>query len=277
MQLLSLADLGPEAQRLVEELSYQSGRDYGSAIVVFAGITVALWIVSAWIGAQAVSKEHGGVGGAVQTGFLWTIGYAASLALGGSAFYFAKLRGSATMASLSLAIWGILILYTALSAPMKVHRVHLFKALGIALVALIVHLAGQIAVLKAMGDPLGLQKRFDQIRRIAALSTDDASKVLIAARKPSVTVAVVTPTPVVQPAPVPKLAAGRPSTPAPKPAGKSIGERHDELKKAYADLMAKREALREGDDAGLAAYTRDTARYVEQLAQLQKDSDAQKK
>ena len=275
MQLLSLADLGPEAQRLVEELSSQSGRDYGGAIVVFAGITLALWIVSAWIGAQAVSKEHGGVGGAAQTGFLWTIGYAVALALAGTAFYFAKLRGSATMASLSLAIGGILVLYTALSAPMKVYRVHIFKALGIALVALIVHLAGQIAVLKAMGDPLGLQKRFDQIRRIAALSTDDASKVLMAARKP--TVAVAATIPVAQPTPAPKPAAERPSAPAPKPAGKSIAERHDELKKVYADLMAKREALREGDDAGLAAYTRDTARYVEQLAQLQKDSDAQKK
>ena len=275
MQLLSLADLGPEAQRLVEELSYQSGRDYGSAIVVFAGITVALWIVAAWIGAQAVSKENASVGGAVQTGFLWTIGYAFALALGGSAFYFAKLRGSATMASLSLTIAGILVLYTALSAPMKVYRLPFFKAFGLALVALIVHLAGQIAVLKAMGDPLGLQKRFDQIRRVAALSTEDAAKVLTAARKP--VVAAVAPPPAPQTTPPVKPVVERPSPPPPKPAGKSIAERHDELKKVYADLMARREALREGDDAGLAAYTRETARYVEQLAQLQKDSDALKK
>ena len=275
MQLLSLADFVPEAQRLVEELSYVSGRDIGGPIVVFAGITVGLWIVSAWIGAQAVSKENAAIGKAVQTGFLWTFGFALALALGGTAWYFAKLRGSAPMASLSVAIGGILFLYAAVSAPMKVYRVHFFKALGIALVALVVHVAAQLAVLKAMGDPLGLQKRADQIRRLALLSTEDAAKVLTAARTPGG--AAVSATPAPQPTPPVKPIAERPSTPPPKPAGKSIAERHDELKKMYADLMAKREALREGDDAGLAAYTRETARYVEQLAQLQKDSDAQKK
>ena len=271
MQLLSLADLGPEAQRLVGELSYVSGRDIGGAIVVFAGITVGLWIVSAWIGAQALSKENAAIGKAVQTGFLWTFGFALALALGGTAWYFAKLRGSAPIASLSLAIGGILFLYAAVSAPMKVYRVHFFKALGIALVAVVVHIAAQLAVLKAMGDPLGLQKRADQIRRLALLSAEDAAKVLTAVRTPGG--AVVAATPVPQPRPV----AAPPSTPLPKPAGKSIAERHDELKKVYADLMAKREALREGDEAGLAAYTRETARYVEQLAQLQNDFDAQKK
>ncbi len=275
MQLLSLADLGPDAQRLLDELSYVSGRDIGSAIVIFVAITLALWIVSAWIGAQAVSKENAGVGNAVQTGFLWMLGYALALALGGAAWYFATLRGSAPMASLSLAIGGILLLYTAVSAPMKISRVPIFKALGIALVALVVHVAGQLAVLKAMGDPLGLQKRVDQIRRLAQLSPEDAVKVLAAARKP--VVGVVTPTPAPQPAPPIKPVAVSPSPTPPKPAVKSIAERHDELKKVYADLMAKREALREGDDAGLAAYTRDTALYVAQLAQLQKDSDAQKK
>ena len=275
MQLLSLADLGPDAQRLLDELSYVSGRDIGSAIVIFVAITLALWIVSAWIGAQAVSKENAGVGNAVQTGFLWMLGYALALALGGAAWYFAKLRGSAPMASLSLAIGGILLLYTAVSAPMKISRVPILKALGIALVALVIHVAGQLAVLKAMGDPLGLEKRVDQIRRLAELSPEDAAKVLAAARKP--VVAIAAPTPAPQPAPPIKPVAASPSTPPPKHAVKSIAERHDELKKVYADLMAKREALREGDDAGLAAYTRDTALYVAQLTQLQKDSDAQKK
>ncbi len=276
MQLLSLAIANPpDPQRLIEELSYVSGRDIGGEIVAFAGITVGLWIVAAWIGAQAVSKENSEIGKAVQTGFLWTFGYALAFALGGTAWYFAKLRGSAPMASLSLAIGGILFLYTALSAPMKIYRVPFFKALGIALVALVVHFAAQLAVLKAMGDPLGLQKRADQICRLAELSTEDAAKVLIAARSPGGAAAAATPVP--QATPPPKPVAVPPSPTPPKPAVKSIAERHDELKKVYADLMAKREALREGDDAGLAAYTRDTALYVAQLAQLQKDSDAQKK
>ena len=41
--------------------------------------------------------------------------------------------------------------------------------------------------------------------------------------------------------------------------------------------MAQRESLREGDEAVLAAYNRDTAQYVEKLAQLQKDKDAENK
>ena len=41
--------------------------------------------------------------------------------------------------------------------------------------------------------------------------------------------------------------------------------------------MAQRESLREGEDDALAAYQRDTAKYVEKLTQLQKDADAAKK
>ena len=41
--------------------------------------------------------------------------------------------------------------------------------------------------------------------------------------------------------------------------------------------MAQRETLREGDEAALAAYDRDMTQYVEKLAQLQKDKDAENK
>jgi cell division septation protein DedD len=131
-----------------------------------------------------------------------------------------------------------------------------------------------LIVQKALGDPLDLQTRIGHVRRLAALPPDDASKVLTALRKPA---AVATPAPVAPATQPAKTVSEHPSTPPPKPAEKSIAERHDELKKVYADLIVRREALQEGDAAALAAYTRDTARYVEQLAQLQKDSDALKK
>ena len=75
MQLLSLTGVGVEAQRVFEELSYNSGHDYRTAAVVFFAITFALWVVAAWIGASAVMKENPGAGAAVQTGFQWMSGF----------------------------------------------------------------------------------------------------------------------------------------------------------------------------------------------------------
>ena len=274
MQLLSLAGVGVEAQRLFEELSYNSGHDYRTAAVVFLAITFALWVLAAWIGARAVMKDNPGAGTAVVTGFQWMSGFLLAIVLSGTAFYFARLRGQATMASASLAIGGVLCLYTALSVPMNVHRLSIFQAAAFALIGLIVHFAGQLFVQKTMGDPLDLQTRIEHVRHLAALPPEDASKVLTALRKPA---AAPTPAPVAQATPPPKPIAEPTPAPPPKPAEKTIAERHDELKKTYADLMARHVALREDDDAAIEAYKRDTAHYIEHLAQLQKDSDAQKK
>ena len=214
MQFFSLADLGPEAQRLIGELSYKTGHDYTGEIAVFAAITVALWIVGAWMGAQAVSKESGGAGRAVKTGILWTLGFLVALALGGTAFYFAKLRGFAPMATASLAITGILLLQTAVGVPMKVYRISLFKAFGCALVAVIIHVAAQLAIQKAMHDPLELGRRFDQVRRLAALPAEEAAQVLAAVKT---TAAPAPPAPTPSPKTVAERPVATPARPTPSP------------------------------------------------------------
>ena len=270
MQLLSLAALGPEAQRLRDELSLRLAHDYSVEIITFAAITLALWIAAAWIAGQAVVKEKAEVGSALGIGFRWFTGTLAALALAGAAFYFARLRGSGTMANVSLAIGAILFLYAAVNPPMKVHKIPFFKGLVFAGIGVLVHLAGQVAVLKAMSDPLLLTSRLDQARRLAALSPEEASEVLTSLKKnapaPAKIIAAATPATAVTKAP-------EPATP-PKPRVKTIAERHDELKKGYADLMAQRETLRDGDETALAGYERATAQYVEKLAQLQRDKDA---
>jgi hypothetical protein len=103
-----------------------------------------------------------------------------------------------------------------------------------------------------LGDPLALAPRFDQLRRFKALSTEDVAAILAG-----------------------KSASA--SDAAPVSVEKSIAERHEELKKVYADLLVRHAGLKPGDDAALEAYNRDTARYVEDLKKLQQDSDAQKK
>jgi hypothetical protein len=45
----------------------------------------------------------------------------------------------------------------------------------------------------------------------------------------------------------------------------------------YAELQARRELLREDDKASVDAYTRDNARYIELLTELQKDAAAERK
>ena len=277
MQLLSLAVLGPDAQRLLDDLSHKLAHDYTVEIIIFVAITLALWIAAAWVAAQAVAKDKAEVGSAMSTGFRWFIGFFADGALVGAAYYFARLRGHEKMATASIAIGAILLLYAAVNAPMKVYKISFIKGLAFAAIGVLVHLAAQVAVQKAMDDPLKLTDRIDQLRRLAALSPEEASQVLTALKKPPapapVAVAAATPPPVVQ---KPPQATPAP-TPTPKPRGKTIAERHDELKKVYADLMAQRENLREDDVAALAAYTRATAQYVDKLAQLQKDADAEKK
>ena len=274
MPLFSLAALGPEAQRLLDELSHRLAHDYTVEVIVFAAITLALWIAAAWIAGQAVVKEKAEIGSALSVGFRWFTGILSALALAGAAFYFARLRGSGVMANASLVIGAILFLYAAVGAPMKVHKINFIQGLALAAIGVLVHLAGQVAVLKAMSDPLLLTSRLDQVRRLAALSPEEASQVLTSLKNPAPAaakaIAAATPAPVVKKEPE---AAPAPVAP-PKPRVKTIAERHDELKKGYADLMAQRETLREGDEAALAAYQRDTAQYVEKLAQLQQDKDA---
>lgn len=277
MQLFSLAALGPEAQRLLDDLSRKLAHDYSVEIITFVGITLALWIAAAWVAAQAVVKESAATGNAIATGFRWFTGILSAIALAGAAFYFARLRGSGTMSNASIGIGIILILYAAVNAPIAVYKIPFVKGLLFAVIGVLVHFAAQVAVLKAMKDPLQLTTRLDHIRRLAALSPEEASQVLTSLKRntspETKTVAATTPAPV---SPKPPEATPAPAA-TPKPRGKSIAERHDELKKVYADLMAQRETLREGDDDGLAAYNRATAQYVEKLAQLQKDKDSEDK
>jgi hypothetical protein len=174
------------------------------------------------------------------------------LLLVGAAFYFAKARGSELMATASLVIGGILLFYAALSVPMQVHKIDSRKALAFFVGALLVHGAAQLAIHQRKGDPLALAQRFELFRRFYMLPAEDAAAVLAE-----------------------KSAPGSAATST--PAEKSIAERHEELKKVYADLLVRREGLKPGDDAAFAAYNRDTASYVKALEQLQKDSDAQKK
>ena len=274
MQLLSLAALGPEAQRLLDDLSRKLAHNYSVEIITFGAITLVLWIVAAWIAAQAVVKNKAEVGSAMGTGFRWFTGFLAAGALAGAAFYFARLRGSGTMTSASIGIGAILLLYVAINAPMQVYKLPFPKGLAFAVIGVLVHFAGQVAVLKAMHDPLSLIARLDQIRRLAALSPEEASQVLTALKKNRApktdAVAAATPSPIppkpADPTPAPTL--------PPPPRLKSISDRLEDLKKVHAGLLAQREALHEGDDAALAAYERNAAQYTEKLAQLQKDKDA---
>jgi hypothetical protein len=250
MQLLSIAVMGPEAQRLLEDFARTPPLDFGRPLLLLGGIFVVLWIVGAWIGAYFVAAEKPGLVEAIKTGLMWSLGFPVILLLAGAAFYFAKARGSAIMASLSLVIGGILLLYAALSVPMQVHKIEFRKALAFFVGALLVHVAAQLAICQRLGDPLALTQRFELFRRFYMLPAEDAATLL--AEKTS--------------AP----AAGSASS-------SSIAERHEDLKKIYANLLLRREALKPGDDAALEAYNRDTARYVEDLTKLQHDSDAQKK
>ena len=278
MQLLSLAALGSDAQRLLDDLSRKLAHDYTLEVITFAVITFALWVAAAWVSAHAVGKGNDGIGSAFATGFRWFTGFLSAIALAGAAFYFARLRGSGSMATASVAIGVILLLYAAVNSPMKVYKIPFGNGLLFAAIGGLVHLAGQVAVQKAMNDPLMLTTRIDQIRRLAALSPEEASQVLTALKKPPASAnakAVAAPAP----APVaPNVAGSTPEPPPPpKPHVKTIAERLDELKKVHADLLTQREALREGDNAALEAYTRNTAQYVEKLAQLQKEKDAETK
>ena len=274
MQLLSLAALGPEAQRLLDELSRKLAHDYSVEIIVFAAITLALWIAAAWVAAQAVVKDKAEVGSAMGTGFRWFTGFLAAGALAGAAFYFARLRGSGTMASASIGIGAILLLYVAINSPMQVYKLPFPKGLAFAVIGVLVHLAGQVAVLKAMHDPLSLTSRLDQVRRLAALSPEEASQVLTALKKNGAPkkIATAAATPHATP---PKTADTTPAPVLPPPPRlKTITERLEDLKKVHAGLLKEREALRENDEAALAAYERNAAQYVEKLTQLQKDKDA---
>ncbi|HZJ17437.1 MAG TPA: hypothetical protein VFD27_20460 [Chthoniobacteraceae bacterium] len=252
MQLLSLAVLGPEAQRLLEDFARTPPLDLGRTLLLLGGLSAVFWIVGAWIGAHFVAVEKPGVGEAIKTGLMWSLGFAVVLLLAGAAFYFAKVRGSALMATASLIIGGILLFYAALSVPMQVHKIDFRKALGLFVGALLVHAALQLAIHQKLGDPLALAQRFELFRRFYMLPAEDAAAVLAQKSGPA------------------------PDGPS-APVEKSIAERHEELKKVYADLLVRREGLKSGDDAALVAYNRDTASYIKALEQLQRDSDAQKK
>jgi hypothetical protein len=87
-----------------------------------------------------ISPRQKGVGEAIKTGLMWSLGFPVILLLASAAFYFAKARGSAVMAAASLVIGGILLFYAALSVPMQVHKIDFRKALALFVGSLLVPL-----------------------------------------------------------------------------------------------------------------------------------------
>ena len=282
MQLLSLAALTPDAQRLLEDINRADKTAFPHDVLVLGGVSIVLWIVCAWAGSQVAAKEKAGFAQAIRTGFAWSVAYLGVALLAGAAFYFAKLRGSTTMASVSIVIGGIMALYASVSAPMKIYVLPFTKAFKLAYVAMLIFIAAQIALQPVLGRPLALAERIAFLRRFNALPPADAAQFLETVRNTQAVVVLesgdapsvpsVTPIAVATPKPLPT------ATPKPAPpTGESVAERLEKLKKTYDELVARRAGLQTGDDEGAAAYVRDSARYTEQLEKLQKEAAAEKK
>jgi hypothetical protein len=266
MQLLSLAVLSPDAQRILDDISHAPTAHLMPGGLIFAAAWFLLWIIGASIGSLAMMKEDAHIGAAAAVGWRWSINFLGILLLAGAGYYFAKLRGSPTIATACIVIGAILFLYAALGAPMKVQRLQLSKAASLVLIALIVFVAGQLALVKLLGDPLRISMRLGHLRRITALPAGDASQLLAALRQRAVekTAAASAAAPGATPAPTPP----QPATPRQK----SIAERQGELARVYNDLLDRRASLKEGDQAALDAYMRDDANYRKQLDELQRDA-----
>lgn len=253
MQLLFLADLGSDALLLIEDFAKVPPVDFGSSGIMMTGVAFVIAVFACWLASQLVKKENTGLGRAIKTAILYGCCAFAIGLLAGGGIWFAALQGSETMLKVSALIGGVLALYAAVSIPMGVYKINAVKALGFVIVALIVQAAAHVAAMRMMKDPLRVQALSPLVRRLAALPVAERAESLRKLRA-SATPVVVAPTP--------------------KPE-KSIGERHTALKKTYADLQARRLNLREGDQTGIDAYTRDTAAYTELLTQLQKDNAAE--
>ncbi len=252
MQLLFLADLGSEAQQIVQELSKVPSITSSSSFILVLGLTLLIAVVSCWIASQLVTKENNGVGTAIGTAIRYSISAAAIALLAGGGMWVAARQGSGAMLKASAGIGAVLALYAGVSIPIKNYKINAAKGFAFMFVAILVQAAAHVASARIMSDPLQLGTRITLVRRMLALEPAELASVMEKVRSVST--------------PSPALA-----TPKPE---KSIAERETELKRTYADLMDRRLKLTQDDQAGLESYTKDTERYVETLTRLRSDAAA---
>jgi hypothetical protein len=250
MQPLSRAALGPEAQRIIEDFQKLPVPDFARDGAIAVGVSITLAILAVWLASQLFAKDRAGILRAIQTNLMWLVSIVAVAVLTGLAFLIAGQQGSPTMVLASLIIGGILMLYAWISVPMRIYKFSFLQAIGLIVVTWILQTAGQLVAERVLGDPLNMRARATLGARLARLPSAEATGVIATLRRPA--------------------GFGR-------DAGPSIAERQADLRKMYAELQARRELLREDDKASVDAYTRDNARYIDLLTELQRDAAAERR
>jgi hypothetical protein len=210
-----------------------------------AGLFVAMQVLSIlfyWIASKVIAAEEATFLQALKTWGYYLGAFLGVCLLGGAAYFFLSKHPAGPM----ITVVGVLILLIAVlfQVPMKVYQLSFGKALGFAVISIILHSAAQTFTLKtfgARGTALGATIDSDALRgQISALLRQNA------------------------------LGRGRPGFDESIVADKrrSLPERHAALQQIHGQLQVRHARLKKGDAAAIAAYQRDQARYDELVREI---------
>ncbi len=272
MQLFSLSALLPALQAAVPSALPSADAltaDYERIVAGFRPGFFLLWfavlqaisIVAYWISSNLITREHGSILNALK---LWafyllsTLGVAILFAF--TAGYGVKQSSNALLFA-AIVVGIMLAIVVVLGCPMKVYKMGVGGAIGFVLISWILTAAGQVAATRVLPQPIDFRAWGELSQKLAQLPAVERNKLVerFTQRTPTAAAA-------------PAAADSDDAIAANKT--KPIEVRHEAIQRIYHALEARRVALKPGDTAALAAYTRDEARYQQLLSQLQTDAAA---
>jgi hypothetical protein len=262
LPIAQAADAAPDAAdaaaRVVQELfARQSGESLVTAIAALV-IGVIIQVLAYWIAAKVVVGEPNATFSRAL--LLWVlylvVGVALGVALGVLIAIVGPTHNLLRLASVAGG-WLLLSLLLVFVVPMKVFDTSFPRALGLLVLSLIVILAGQTALDRALGHPA--LARWEPLRQFALASNEERKRQvgkLLGTAEPGLDAEL-----------------DRLSQPAEKK--KTIPQRQAALRAVLQQLEARRKALPPGDAAARAEYVRQRTRYDQLVLSLKADFAAQ--
>ncbi|MDB6152746.1 MAG: hypothetical protein JWL90_1199 [Chthoniobacteraceae bacterium] len=211
-------------------------------------------ILAYWIASRICNPEQGRLTNAIKLWILTWLTWVAIVIAGAVVLYISATQTPSPAMTFASVCVAILLFFTVLfGLPMKVYKISFPTSIGFVVITLILNAAGTLAASRVIPppiDPQEVRQLTEQYNHLPLVDRKKFTDRITGWKKSS---------------PDEVVAADR---------SKSIPERHAAVQRIYGELEERRIALKSGDDAALATYSRDEARYQQLLTTLQADAAA---
>jgi hypothetical protein len=257
------AGLQQQYQEIMAQMQAQIAQHASQILLLFL-LAPVLQILGYWVASLAVAGEQGRLLNALK---VWALYLLTFIGIFIAAFVGGLIMGMAHLALglplLGLAIF-LLFLIVIFAIPMKVYEIGFLRAFGFLVLSFIITLIGQAAVDVTLGTPLrpiveAAQKLAAMGPAISALPPSEQQKFTANLKFLNFNLHT--------------AASALPGETTAGDPGKPLPEREAGLKLMYLELDKRRKDIAPGDQAAIAVYEADKARYEELLKQLRAEAN----